>query len=84
MSSSCRAFASNKNVADGVAVVGCGVLGTSLCKQLLESPHFSGNTGEWFWAGRVCVCVCVCLCVSVSLMLIQISSDGYHQDNKSS
>jgi len=30
---------SNNN--NGIAVIGCGVLGTSLCKQLLESPDFS-------------------------------------------
>lgn len=27
------------------AVVGCGVLGTSLCKQLLASPEFAGWKG---------------------------------------
>ena len=29
---------------DGVAVVGCGVLGTSLCRQLLENSHFGSRT----------------------------------------
>jgi hypothetical protein len=28
------------------AVVGCGVLGTSLCKQLLATPEFEGWTGK--------------------------------------
>lgn len=28
------------------AVVGCGVLGTSLCRQLLESPDFEGRSGK--------------------------------------
>jgi len=37
------AFASMSNRND-VAVIGCGVLGTSLCKQLLESPDFSSRT----------------------------------------
>jgi nucleoside-diphosphate-sugar epimerase len=32
---------SNRN---DVAVIGCGVLGTSLCKQLLESPDFASRT----------------------------------------
>ena len=32
---------------DGIAVVGCGVLGTSLCKQLLSSPDFEGVQGEF-------------------------------------
>jgi hypothetical protein len=62
------------------AVVGCGVLGTSLCKQMLESPEFAS------WKGKaiekqcdacvvkkeidsdysfVCVCVCVCVCFSL-------------------
>lgn len=31
----------------GVAVIGCGVLGTSLCKQLLESPQFESSKGTW-------------------------------------
>ena len=30
------------------AVVGCGVLGTSLCKQILASPEFSDWQGENF------------------------------------
>ena len=29
---------------DGVAVVGCGVLGTSLCRQLVENSHFGSRT----------------------------------------
>lgn len=37
------ALASMTNRND-VAVIGCGVLGTSLCKQLLESPDFSSRT----------------------------------------
>ena len=32
--------------ADGIAVVGCGVLGTSLCKQLIENPKFGSRSGE--------------------------------------
>jgi hypothetical protein len=39
------ALASTGNT-DGVAVVGCGVLGTSLCKQILECPDFEGRQGE--------------------------------------
>ena len=31
-----------------IAVVGCGVLGTSLCKQLLSSPSFEGRSGMWY------------------------------------
>ena len=29
---------------DGVAVVGCGVLGTSLCRQLVKNSHFGSRT----------------------------------------
>lgn len=39
---SCLALAST-GYSDGVAVVGCGVLGTSLCKQILECPNFEGR-----------------------------------------
>jgi hypothetical protein len=35
-------FASSSDI----AIVGCGVLGTSLCKQLLSSPGFEFKTGE--------------------------------------
>ncbi len=36
-----------KSSKDGdIAVVGCGVLGTSLCKQLLSSPDFQGRKGK--------------------------------------
>ena len=28
-----------------IAIIGCGVLGTSLCKQLLTSPDFQGRSG---------------------------------------
>jgi hypothetical protein len=35
-----------KSSKDGdIAVVGCGVLGTSFCKQLLSSPDFQGRKG---------------------------------------
>ena len=44
--SSSLAFASMSNRND-VAVIGCGVLGTSLCKQLLESPAFSSRTSTY-------------------------------------
>jgi hypothetical protein len=40
------AFASMNNRND-VAVIGCGVLGTSLCKKLLESPAFSARTSTY-------------------------------------
>jgi hypothetical protein len=33
----------------GVAVIGCGVLGTSLCKQLIEAPEFSEASGASLW-----------------------------------
>lgn len=36
-------LASSKTSSD-IAVVGCGVLGTSLCKQLLASPDFKGRS----------------------------------------
>jgi len=43
--------------ADGVAVVGCGVLGTSLCRQILGSSDFGSRSGEWrgymHWDGGV-------------------------------
>ena len=34
------------NTESSCAVVGCGVLGTSLCKQLIESPEFSSWKGK--------------------------------------
>ena len=42
---SCMALAST-GYSEGVAVVGCGVLGTSLCKQILACPDFDGREGE--------------------------------------
>ena len=42
---SCMALATT-GYSEGVAVVGCGVLGTSLCKQILECPDFDGRQGE--------------------------------------
>lgn len=47
------AFAAATN--KGIAVVGCGVLGTSLCKQLLESPDFDGRTGTCVAWAVVCL-----------------------------
>eukprot|EP00587_Corethron_hystrix_P011512 CAMPEP_0113322472 /NCGR_PEP_ID=MMETSP0010_2-20120614/15637_1 /TAXON_ID=216773 ORGANISM="Corethron hystrix, Strain 308" /NCGR_SAMPLE_ID=MMETSP0010_2 /ASSEMBLY_ACC=CAM_ASM_000155 /LENGTH=96 /DNA_ID=CAMNT_0000181001 /DNA_START=115 /DNA_END=402 /DNA_ORIENTATION=- /assembly_acc=CAM_ASM_000155 len=32
------------SVTEDIAVVGCGVLGTSLCQQLLSDPRFAGRT----------------------------------------
>ena len=44
---SCLALSSAGMVLNGeIAVIGCGVLGTSLCKQLIEAPEFSAASGE--------------------------------------
>jgi len=40
------ASAMTVSAASDVAVVGCGVLGTSLCKQLLESADFASAKGR--------------------------------------
>ena len=53
------AFAATSSSGD-IAVVGCGVLGTSLCKQLLSSPDFGSKTGEY-------VCMYVCMRVGADL-----------------
>jgi pyrroline-5-carboxylate reductase len=37
---------SDASPADHIAVIGCGVLGTSLCRQLLESPDFADRKGR--------------------------------------
>lgn len=36
---------SNKGSCDSIAVIGCGVLGTSLCKQILSCPDFDSKSG---------------------------------------
>lgn len=44
-----RAAAAMSSVASKeCAVVGCGVLGTSLCRQLIESPEFADWDGMFF------------------------------------
>jgi len=37
---------SSSSLSCSVAVIGCGVLGTRLCQQLLQSPDFEGWTGK--------------------------------------
>lgn len=44
---SVTAFASpSLSSCDSVAIFGCGVLGTSLCKQILSCPDFQSKSGE--------------------------------------
>jgi hypothetical protein len=43
--SSAAAMSISSSGALECAVVGCGVLGTSLCKQMIESPEFSSWKG---------------------------------------
>lgn len=38
------------------AVVGCGVLGTSLCKQMLASPEFSDCKGRFYFIFTMLFC----------------------------
>ena len=38
------------------AVVGCGVLGTSLCRQLLNSPEFGARVGVFYCLSYSFVC----------------------------
>lgn len=39
-----RAFSTPQPITSDLAIVGCGVLGTSLCKQLLSHPDFSSRS----------------------------------------
>lgn len=43
LSSSSQAFSAPQPITADLAIVGCGVLGTSLCKQLLSSPDFASR-----------------------------------------
>ena len=45
-STSAFAVSNSASSSCDIAVVGCGVLGTSLCRQLLSSPDFESKTGE--------------------------------------
>eukprot|EP00571_Detonula_confervacea_P017683 CAMPEP_0172313196 /NCGR_PEP_ID=MMETSP1058-20130122/19643_1 /TAXON_ID=83371 /ORGANISM="Detonula confervacea, Strain CCMP 353" /LENGTH=319 /DNA_ID=CAMNT_0013026809 /DNA_START=40 /DNA_END=999 /DNA_ORIENTATION=+ len=44
LSSSSHAFSAPQPITSDLAIVGCGVLGTSLCKQLLSHPDFASRS----------------------------------------
>lgn len=41
------ALATTMSTSGDIAVIGCGVLGTSLCRQILASADFDGRSGEF-------------------------------------
>ena len=67
-------LASSNSNGNDVAVIGCGVLGTSLCKQLMESPDFSSQTSAY----AACVVVFPqlsqrCLISSCSFLFVTVT-----------
>ena len=71
--STCTAFAAKPM--DGIAVIGCGVLGTSLCKQLLASPGFASRTGvACAWIGALLVACFFVVCLFWYNMIVRLTN----------
>jgi len=50
----------NKASCDSIAIVGCGVLGTSLCKQLLSCPDFQSKSGRFIVSQNLLLSIMMC------------------------